>query len=80
MLPRVGVCCVCVYFVCIVCVCVSRLAFVLTFDVKRRFRVCVCVCKGNPPSFYVKKLSNSGPRAGLGPTEVGQIRITYDKV
>ena len=25
-------------------VCMSRLTFVLTFDVKRSFRVCVCVC------------------------------------
>ena len=45
-----------------------------------RVCVCVCVCKGNPPPFYVKKLLNIGPRAGLGPTEVGQIRNTYDKV
>ena len=50
MLPHVGVCCV--YCV---CVCVSRLTFVLTFDVKRSFRVCVCVRKGNPPPFNVKK-------------------------
>ena len=27
---------------CVLCVCVSRLTFVLTFDVKRSFRVCVC--------------------------------------
>ena len=52
MLPRVGVC-VCVFVVCIVCVCVSRLTFVLTFDVKNSFRVCVCVCEGNPPPFNV---------------------------
>ena len=30
---------------CVLCVCVSRLTFDLTFDVKRSFRVpCVCVC------------------------------------
>ena len=29
---------------CVLCVRVSRLTFVLTFDVKRSFRVCVCVC------------------------------------
>ena len=30
-------------YVCVgVCVCVFRLTFVLTFDVKRSFRVCVC--------------------------------------
>ena len=37
-----GCVCVCVCGVYCVCVCVSRLNFVLTFDVKKSFRVCVC--------------------------------------
>ena len=38
---------------CVLCVlCVSRLIFVLTFDVKRSFRVGVCVRDVHPPPFY----------------------------
>ena len=49
------------------------------------------LCKGNPRfclcrkgikclSFWIKKWSNIGPGAGLGPTKVGKVRDTYGRL